>query len=248
VKGLVTAVRYLTILPLPSRSPAPAGALGRSAAWFPVVGAALGVALAAADGGLEWLFPSMVSAVLVIAAWKILTGGLHLDGFADCLDGLQGGDPAGRLRIMRDSRIGVFGAAGLILLLLLDVTALAQLGDGARWRTLVAAPAIGRAAPPVLAVLLPRATDSGQGASFARHVGAPGAGLAVLAAAAVAASALGWAGAVALVAGLGAALVVGGLWSRRLGGLTGDVFGAAVEIAEMTVLLTLVAGIHLRSS
>ena len=66
--------------------------------------------------------------------WKLLTGGLHFDGPADCLDGLVGRDSVDRLRIMRDSRIGAFGAIGLILFLLLEVAAVSELTPAARWR------------------------------------------------------------------------------------------------------------------
>ena len=69
--------------------------------------------LAAADWTLARVFPSLVAAVLVVALWKVATGGIHLDGLADCLDALGGGSRERRLAIMRDHRIGVFAAAGL---------------------------------------------------------------------------------------------------------------------------------------
>src|SRR5207244_542235 len=136
-------------------APRGADSLGRSAGWFPVVGVVLGAALAAGDRGLSWLFPPILAALLTLTAWKLLTGGLHLDGLADCLDGLMGRDREHRLSIMRDSRIGVFGAVGLILILLLELTALAGLPAGLRWRGLVAAPAVGPAAPPLPARAFP---------------------------------------------------------------------------------------------
>src|SRR5207244_725765 len=107
-------------------------ALGRAAGWFPVVGVLLGLGLAGGDRVLSWLFPPILAALLTLTAWKLVTGGLHLDGLADSLDGLMGRDREQRLRIMRDSRIGVFGAVGLILTLLLELTALAGLTGDSR--------------------------------------------------------------------------------------------------------------------
>ena len=126
VSGLLAAARYLTIVPFPGPGHAPAETLGRTAAWFPVVGAGLGLVLAGAERLGSSAFPPLLAALLTVTLWKLLTGGLHLDGLADCLDGLSGRDPAHRLAIMRDSRIGSFGAVGLILLLLLEVATLAE--------------------------------------------------------------------------------------------------------------------------
>jgi adenosylcobinamide-GDP ribazoletransferase len=118
--------------------------LGRSAVWFPIVGLGLGLGLALVQWGAARLFPPLLVGLLTIAAWKLATGGLHLDGLADCLDGLAGRDPAQRLAIMSDSRIGSFAAIGLVLVLLLDVAALAGMAEDHRWRVLIAAPTIGR--------------------------------------------------------------------------------------------------------
>src|SRR5688572_17863014 len=108
---------------------------------------------------LEWLasrmFPPLLAALLTVTLWKLLTGGLHLDGLADCLDGLGGRDAADRLRIMRDSRIGAFGAIGLILFLLLEVAAVAELSPEVRWRALIVAPALARSTPPLVAWIFP---------------------------------------------------------------------------------------------
>lgn len=241
MSGLLAAARYLTIVPFPGRGHAPLHALGRAAAWFPIVGLGLGVVLALVDRATGWLFPPLLAALLTVTIWKLLTGGLHLDGLADCLDGLVGRDPEHRLAIMRDSRIGAFGAIGLILFLMLEIVALAELSPAARGRVLLAAPVVARAAPALLARLFRPARTDGQGAAFHAGVGAAAVALGLAIALLVAAAALGWPGLAAGAAGLLAAVAVSAALARRLGGTTGDVLGAAVESAELAVLLTVVA-------
>jgi adenosylcobinamide-GDP ribazoletransferase len=241
VSGLLLAARYLTIVPLPDPGASSREALGRAAGWFPVVGAMLGLGLAATDWLTTRLFPSLLAALLTVTVWKFFTGGLHLDGLADCLDGLMGHDRERRLAIMRDSRIGTFGAVGLILVLMLEIVAVADLPVLARWRVLVLAPAVARATPALLARLFGPARADGQGAAFVAGVGRLQATLALVVAALVAVAVLGRPGLLAAGLALLAAAAVAGLIARRLGGVTGDVFGAAVESAELVAALAMVA-------
>jgi adenosylcobinamide-GDP ribazoletransferase len=244
VSGLARAARYLTIVPLRRGDLDGVDELGRAAGWFPLVGLGIGIALAAVDAVTMKLFPSFPASVLVVTAWKVVSGGLHLDGLADCLDGLAGRDPEHRLAVMRDSRIGTFGAVGLILFLSLEIAALAGLRSGARARTLVVAPAIGRAAPALLARWFPAARPDGQGAAFIAGVNRRSASIAVIVAAVIAILALGGLGIIAVVAASVVTLALGRFFARRLGGLTGDVLGAAVEVTELVVLLTVSAWAH----
>lgn len=246
MSGLLVAARYLTIIPLPGPAHAPLEALGRSAAWFPAVGMGLGLLLVVVDRLTSWLFSPLLAALLTVTAWKLLTGGVHLDGLADSLDGLVGRDPEHRLAIMRDSRIGAFGAVGLILFLMLEIVALAELVPPARGSALFAGPVIARATPAVLAALFRPARSDGHGAAF--HAGVRPAAIAIGLATAVAASiwALGGLGVAAGALGLVAALAVAAFAALRLGGVTGDVLGAAVEISELAVLLTVSAWTYTR--
>jgi adenosylcobinamide-GDP ribazoletransferase len=246
VSSLLLAARYLTIVPLPGRGRDGLDGLGRAAAWFPVVGLAIGFGLVVIERVTTRLFPPMLAALLVVTAWKLVTGGLHLDGLADCLDGLPGHDPANRLAIMHDSRIGAFGAIGLILFLYLEIAALAELPSAERWRTLLVAPAIARAMPPVLARLFRPARAQGHGAAFRAGLGRAAAGVALLLAAVIAVVVLGVLGIVAVAAALVVALVLARFMALRLSGITGDVLGAAIETAELTVLLTVTAWAHAR--
>jgi adenosylcobinamide-GDP ribazoletransferase len=238
VSSLILAVRFLTIVPVPGREAAGIGALGRAGWWFPVVGLALGGALVALDRALAVAFPALLASLLVVSAWKVATGGIHLDGLADCLDGLGGRTAEHSLSIMRDSRIGVFGAVGLILAFLIAVVALAELPPGARARALLLAPVVGRLTPLLVAPAFPAVAGGGGTAGVFLSGVSRWAGLVHLAAALGLAWVLlgAWGAAVVLGAAL-AALAWSGLFAWRLGGVTGDVLGGGVEIAELTVLL-----------
>jgi adenosylcobinamide-GDP ribazoletransferase len=229
------AMRYLTIVPIPGVRPSREGP-GAAAAWFPVVGLAIGALLVLVDRVTTALFAPLLAALLTVTAWKLVTGGLHLDGVADCLDGLVGRDPAQRLAIMRDSRIGAFGAVGLILFLLIEVAAVSGIDPRARWRALLLAPVVGRAMSPVMARIFP-ATGSGHGAQFRADLGTAAPITASALALALALAVLGLMGAAAFVVAALVTTVVGAFMTRRLGGVNGDVHGAAVELAELSVLL-----------
>ena len=243
--SLISALRFLTVVPVPGRESEGPSALGRAAWWFPVVGLMLGSALALAALAADALFPPLVAAALLVAAWKVATGGIHLDGLADSLDGLAGRDAARRLAIMRDSRIGVFGAAGLILLLLLAVTALAGLSTSLRFRVLVLAPVIGRVTPLLAgAWLAPATPGQGLGAAFAAGLSRWAGPVHVAAGCALAAWLLGIWGVAVAAAAWGVTLLAAAFVARRLGGVTGDVLGAVVEVAELGALLGAAAAAH----
>ncbi len=243
IASLVTALRFLTIVPVPGPPADGRDALGRAAWWFPLVGLALGGALALIDRLLSPVAPPLVAAVLVLSTWKLSTGGLHLDGLADCLDGLAATSPERRLAIMRDSRIGVFGALGLVASFGLGTAALAELPLAPRAPVLVLAPAIGRVTP-LLAGLILRAAAPGLGASFLASL-PRAAGLVNVAGA----LGLGWlllgaAGAAITFVALATSLAISAYVARRLGGLTGDVLGAGVELAELAFLVAAAACAH----
>jgi adenosylcobinamide-GDP ribazoletransferase len=240
--GVVAAVRMLTRIPVPGPATG-RGDLRRAVGWFPLVGALAGLAIAGVHVLAARLWPAPVAAVLAVAAGLLATGGFHEDGAADAADGLGGGWTRERvLEIMRDSRIGAYGAMALWVVLAFRWAALAALGRAA----LVALPLAmvwGRWSMAATLTGLPPASP-GLGSQVAEGLGRMPAVLAtVLALAATAsASALGqpraWiaAGAAALAA-LGWALYL----KRRLGGQTGDLLGAGNQLAEAAALLVLLA-------
>ena len=235
LEDALVAFRYLTVLPIPGRR-AP-GDLGRAAGWFPVVGLVLGAAVAVASLAADRLVPPGVGAILLVALWVGLTGGLHLDGLADASDGLGGGWSRERaLAIMRDARSGPFGVTAIVLLLGLKAATVATLPEGLAWRALVLAPVLGRAGPLLLVRLCPAARPEGAGHALAAGARWPNLVSGGLVAVVVAIAMLGAWSALSLAV---TALLAWG-WAaylrRRIGGFTGDTLGALVEVTEAVTL------------
>jgi adenosylcobinamide-GDP ribazoletransferase len=237
LRPVLAAFAFLTRLPVPG-GPFVDREVGRSLAFFPVVGLLLGLAASGVAALGAGVLPPLVLAVLVAALLALLTGGLHLDGVADVFDALGGGrgDRARMLEIMRDSRIGAHGAAGLVFLVLAKVAALEPALARGDLVAVLAFPAIARWAVTPVVLLFPYARPEGLGRPFA------GEARRIELAASTALLALIVAGAGARLVGpalgAGAAALLLGFWlTRKLGGLTGDVYGTAIELAEVTALV-----------
>jgi adenosylcobinamide-GDP ribazoletransferase len=237
VKPLVAAFAFLTRLPV-WRGPLLDVELGRSVSFFPLVGLVLGFALTGLTAALGGVMAPWLVGALLAALLAALTGGLHLDGLADVFDALGGGrrDRVRMLEIMRDSRIGAHGATALVLLLIAKVAALAQAAERRDLLALLAFPTVARWLAAVLIVLFPYARAEGLGRAFNGEAGR----VQVAAATAIAAVTLAVLGPALILPALGTAAVVlaFGFWLyRRLGGLTGDVYGAAIELGEVVMLI-----------
>lgn len=231
------AIAFLTILPVRLPAELPADGFKRSAAFFPLAGWLIGGFLAGCAWLVVWIgLPPLMSAVLLVGLGAWLTRGLHLDGLADLLDGLGGGQtPERRLAIMKDSATGAFGVIGLVLLLVLKVACLAALvanGGDLLFFALFAAPVAARWAMATLAcgVQYPRA--SGTGHAFVGKVGLGGLALGGL----LLTPLIWWNWSAGLII-LGAAMLPA-VWLRfkarkALGGVTGDVLGASCELGEV---------------
>jgi adenosylcobinamide-GDP ribazoletransferase len=252
------ALSLFTVIPARVGGDLDEGAAARAVFWLPVLGAGLGLAgsavmvfVAAGELSAERQF---LGAALAVALLAVATGGLHLDGLADTADGLGSRRPADQaLEIMRRSDAGPLGVATLVLVLLVQVSALSSLPHGwtgTGWTGasgLVLAAVTSRVAV-VAATGSPSARPSGFGALVAGRTSAAGraASVVILLGAVVAAAlALGGVaaaarGAAAAVAGLAVAALLRWTARRRLGGMTGDVFGAIIELSTATVLVVLV--------
>ena len=240
LSDVAEAVTFLTRFPAPAAH-SPRGA---AAAWaWPLAGALAGLCGAVATALALWAgFPSGGAAGLALVAQALATGALHEDGLADSADGLWGGGTRERrLEIMRDSRIGSYGALALILSVLLRWSALsAILSSGGAWGALIAAGALSRWPMALMLWALPPARDGG----LSRLVGRPRGATVTLAGVVALGLSLLAAGGAALAAAL-ALVVVTVLWTAavrsRLGGQTGDTCGAAQQLSEVAALLALAA-------
>lgn len=230
---LASAFALLTRLPVPAHRPQ-----GARAAWaWPVAGAVLGGIAAA----VAWLatavgVPPGPCAALVLAVQALLTGALHEDGLADTADGLMGGQTRERrLEIMKDSRIGSFGALALVLLTLARWSAVVALIGAGTFGALIAAAALSRAPMAILMSALPNARPSG----LSHLVGRPAAHVAALACAVALTLALLASGGTAFVMALYATPLILALAiaaRARIGGQTGDILGASQQLTEAAAL------------
>jgi len=238
-----TATAFLTRLPMPHpQGPQPPNFV-RAHRMFPVVGALIGAAVGLICLGLRYLgVPDLAAAALALGASAILTGALHEDGLADVADGFGGGrDRAAKLEIMRDSRLGTYGALILLVSFSAKLSALAAIPDGYVVPALIAAHALARGILPLMSLNLPYARNDG----LARNAGQPDASTAALAAVLalmLALVSLSWRNALlsAFVAGL-SALGIAWLARRQIGGQTGDVLGGAEQVGETAILVLLAA-------
>jgi adenosylcobinamide-GDP ribazoletransferase len=243
---MLAAVAFLTRVPT-GGEPFVEGELAWAPAFFPIVGLLLGCALAALHRAL-WPLGRMADAVFVVGASLWLTGALHEDGLADTCDALGGGrDRARVFEILKDSRIGAFGACAIVVSILGRVALLDRLGRDCLWALPLAACAA-RVGPVWQMVLLPYVSHEGaRTAAFAEARGAQAAvatgWLAVALGAAIYIGLTSVAKVAALVAAL---LLVVGLTARRyaarLGGVTGDLLGATEQIGELVGLAVLAWG------
>jgi adenosylcobinamide-GDP ribazoletransferase len=232
------ALTFLTKLPWPWPGPADKSALARSMFWFPWVGALLGLVFWGAWTALTKNLAGPAAAALLLALTVWITGGLHLDGLADTVDGLGGGHtPAEALTIMKDSRVGAFGVISLIVALLLKFSLFLSFTGTGGTRALLLYPVLSRWGMVLLAYLSPYARpEGGLGQAMTLGVSRQVMIGASLSAGALALAILGFQG--LLLFGLaGLAVWLGSLYfQKRLGGITGDVLGATNEVLEVLVL------------
>jgi len=241
--GIGEAMRFLTVIPQPWLPPMSEASAVLAIPWFPTAGLLIGALLLPVGwlAGLAW--GELAAAALVVVAWGVITGGLHLDGLSDTFDAVMSWRPRERkLEIMKDSRIGAMGALALVAVLLLKIVFLAAAGDG-WWRALLVAPVLGRWADCYGIFWFPAAREGGLGRSFNAQVRRADFWIASTVAAGAALLACGLAGLVAALLVWGVAHLLARWWTRDLGGLTGDTYGALCEIGEVVALAALAAAL-----
>ncbi|MTI82037.1 MAG: adenosylcobinamide-GDP ribazoletransferase [Firmicutes bacterium] len=236
MRSLLLAAGFLTILPVGRNINATESEIGRSLGWFPAVGLALGGASAGAYYLFNTIGLNLLGDVLAVLALVVLTGGLHWDGLMDTADGLLSCRSRERmLEIMKDSNVGAMGVLAALCLLLLKVALVIELAMPDKLYILVLAPVISRLCMVHTIIKFPYARKKGFGGMFAHHAGKSQLALAALTG--IGLTVVIWPVGLIFV---GIALLFSALlsWhiSRKLGGLTGDVYGAITELTEVAVL------------
>ena len=233
---IIAAFQFLTIFPTLIRRMFTSQEMARAVGWFPLVGVVLGLALYAVNYSAHLIFPESVSAALTLFAWIIFTRAFHLDGFMDTCDGLFGGwTPERRLEIMKDSRMGAFGVAGGILVLLMEYAALQS--SLKLFPALMLATTLGRWSSPLVIYFFPYAREDGLGIEMKRNVSLREIILATLIAGITAWLVYGWLGLVLMLGTAIIAFLVARYAMRLLPGLTGDIYGTVTTLVEMCVLV-----------
>ena len=238
---LAVALQFLTRLPVPAIRVVD-GDLRRATAVFPLVGLVVGGIALGAWAVVEPLLGAVPAAVVAVTVAVAVTGAFHEDGLADTFDGLWGGwDPVARVEIMRDSRVGTYGACALVLSLAGRVGLLAGLALPGAARALLVGHTVSRAAILVQIRLLPPISDRGSGAQVAEPLGPLGSTVAAITTLGVCVLATGWWTPAVLFGALLVTVAVRRAARRRIGGLTGDVLGATQQLVLLAVVATVVA-------
>ncbi|ALS27673.1 cobalamin 5'-phosphate synthase [Paenibacillus sp. 32O-W] len=253
-QSFAAAIQFLTRVPVPWQVPFERPVLARSVIYFPAAGWLIGVLLTACADLLRIGVPPLPGAVILLGLWVALSGGLHLDGWMDTADGVFSGRSRERmLDIMKDSRVGAMGVIAAVLLLLFKFAALAELVASPAWRTavpaLIAVPALSRLWMGAAIAGWPSARpNEGLAAYFADAGRRHSAGALIVAAALLLPvfRLTGWPLSDALLFLLAAAAtgalvswLLAGWLCRRLGGLTGDTYGAINEAVEAALLFAI---------
>lgn len=233
MRTFLAAVSFLTIIPVPGKDVPP----GRAAIFFPLVGAILGAAGAGLFFAASFVLPTSIAALIAVAFWTVISGVLHEDGLADVADAMRAGRTRQRMiAILKDSRIGTYGAVAIVLSI------------AARWQALEHVPAqhillvciitqtVARAGIVALA-WLSRPSGDGLGLAFSSSLTTTGA-LIAIAQGLIASMLLGWRPGLLIL--LGAYLIIRGArtyFYKRIGGVNGDCLGATEQFLEIFILI-----------
>jgi len=238
VNAFFAAVQFLTLFPRPWWMQHSTSEVGRSAIFYPVVGLILGLILVLVNFLLLPFASAGLLSVILITLLAFMTRGLHLDGVGDTFDGLgAGGDRDRVLSIMDDSHTGVFGLIAIVLVLFFKIHAIESI-DVDRWRALLVAPILGRWAMVLLAYRS-KAAKAGLGSNLMEHLQTKHFLLATLVTLLLVAAIWRRNGIVMMAWVAVFTIASKNYFHRRLGGVTGDIFGAVGELSETSVMVLL---------
>jgi adenosylcobinamide-GDP ribazoletransferase len=239
VSQIRLAASFLTILPLSIES-ASATDVAASMAWFPLVGFAMGVAFALEDYALSFFLRSAVRTAITVLSMAALSGAIHLDGLADTADALGAGrDRVRALQILRDSRIGTYGAVAVLFALALKIIALAGASGWPRVAALVLAPTLSRWSMVAVSYKLKYLREEGAGSAMLGSGRERNFTIASVIAIVAMLPLISFKIFVAYAVANGITLLLRSFYSQWLGGVTGDLIGACGEIVEVFAIVVL---------
>jgi len=236
MKSFLIALQFLTSIPFRLKN-IKQKELPGSVTYYPLVGLLIGVLLVLAFFGLDKIFSSLIASLLVVGVYILLTGALHLDGFSDTVDGLYGGrTKEDVLRIMEDSAVGAKGAVWTALIIVLKIIIIGTLPANKLFSALLLFPVLGRYSMTILMKYSAYAKEYGLGKAYCKNITA--AQFVIINAFTLLVSILfGFSGLAAFGGAVLTALVIKRYFDKKLGGVTGDIFGFTVEAAEIAALL-----------
>jgi len=238
MRSFIIALQFLTRIPVPTFREIGEAEIGRSLLYYPLVGMVIGLLLV----GLNLLLagaPDGLQAALVLAAWVLITGALHLDGLADSADAWLGGlgDRERTLAIMKDPRSGPAAVVVIVLLLMIKFAALQALIANDHWPVLILAPLLARTSLPLLFQTTPYVRPGGLATAIAEYSSWVGGILLPLFVGIGVLVVMGWSAALLIIAVICTFVLLRAMMIKRLGGTTGDTAGALVEVVETVVLV-----------
>jgi len=238
LRSISEAIRFLTIIPVPGKPPEKKTYI---TAVYPVAGLLIGIIISSAAYAVSFLPFLLLNAVIIVSVKITVTGGLHYDGLADLSDGLGGfRSRERRLEIMKDSRVGSFGVIAVVLMIMLQISAVYELLNGnygvKKYYVLISAPVLSRGLIPLVMKLFRSARKEGMGAENKNSTGLPSVIISAASVFIIIFLLNGPAG-IVVFAAVSAVILFSALYiSRILGGLTGDVYGALIEFADFLVI------------
>lgn len=243
LKNLIFAVRFLTIIPFKNANKIEVKSFSDSTVFFPLAGLFLGVILASVGSLLTGVFPDFLLSVFIVFFLVILTGGLHLDGFADTMDAFYAGkDKDNILKIMRDSHIGTMGVAGVVGIILLKVGFLQALPLSIRFKSLLIMPVLSRWSMVFAIFLYDYVREEGKAKFFFTDMNCIKFSLSTLVTVIITYSLFEYKGLFLFFFIAVNTFIFGQMVKRKISGMTGDTLGALNEVNEVLVLLLLYAG------
>jgi len=242
--SFLAALQFLTSIPVKIKRELTPQQVGRATAWFPVVGLIIGGMLALFNWLLDFILPQSVTNALLIVALVLITGAMHLDGFADTCDGLAGYKTVEeRWKVMRDSRTGAFGVVGVVLLLLTKYVSLNNIPADVMLPALLFMPVVSRWAMVYAVFAFPYARPEGLGTAYKQATRWPQFTIASVFTLTIAAALYPLFSVAGFVTFGGIFFVISLLalyFKNKFAGLTGDTYGAINESAEVMALILII--------